>query len=82
MRLTVGQPPDATLAAVLERMKAAAEKLIAEYAPNPPDAIAEQATILVCQFLYDTQTPLNNAPQVSAMRMSGALNLLAPWHVF
>ena len=82
MRLTMGQPPDATLAEVLERMKSTAEELIAEYAPNPPEAIAHQAIIQVCGFLYDSPaTALNNSPQVNALRMSGAIYLLSPWHV-
>ena len=81
MRLTVGQPPDAPLAEVIQRMMDTAEELIAEYAPNPPEVVAHQATIEVCKFLYDTQTPLNNAPQVNVLRMSGAIYLLSPWHV-
>ena len=82
MRLTVGQPPDATLAEVLERMKTTAETLVTEYAEAAPESVAHQATIQVCIYLYDNPaTALNNAPQQNALRHSGALSLLSSWHI-
>ena len=71
---------DPAIAATLARMMLAARDEIVEYASEASVETANVALVRIVGFLWDsTPTALNNAPQVNAMRMSGAMSLLSPW---
>ena len=83
LRLTTGEPVEEPTLSILQRLLGVAEAEIDGYAPGAPDTTKNVAIIRMVGFLVDaTPTALNNAPQVNAMRMSGAMGLLASWHSF
>ena len=59
------------------RLLATATALIQERAPDAPDAVANEAAIRLCAFLYDKP---NYSERVSSLwRNSGAGELLLQW---
>ena len=74
-------PPEPQLT-ILHRQIRVAEAEIDGYAPGASDYTKDEAAIRMIGYLYDSpNTALNNAPQVNAFRMSGAMALLHRWHV-
>ena len=70
------------IAEILARMMVAGLDQMQVYAPTAPATTKAEALTRFVGFFYDTQsTALNNAPQVNAFRMSGAMAMLSPYHV-
>ena len=82
LRLTDGSAlPDEPVLGILTGQLQTARELVNAYAPTAGDATRDSAIIKLCSFLYDQgSTALNNAPQVDALRMSGAMSVLAGHH--
>ena len=83
LRLTDGSAvPEEPLQTILLRQLETARELVNQYAPTAPDTTLDAAIIQICGFFFDSpSTALNNAPQVNAFRMSGAMAMLAGWHI-
>ena len=83
LRLTTGEAVEEPNRSKLERQLRAAEAEVDDYAPGANAFSRNEAIIRLVGFLLDsTPTALNNAPQVNALRMSGAMALVSQWHVF
>ena len=77
--------------AEVDQLLAAATALVLRYAPNAPDVLADEAVVRVAAWLAVTPTPApisvdsdlridaNSNSYHSAMRRSGAQDILAPW---
>ena len=78
VRLTVSGSPAPPYLAILTRQLAVAAAHIEEYAPDAPDAVANEAARLIVGHLLDA--PPGRTPQ-SSFSHSGAKALLAPWHL-
>ena len=71
-----------TIVEILARMMVVGLDEIQVYAPEAPTSTKAESLVRFVGFLYDsTATALNNAPQVDAFRMSGAMAMLAPYRV-
>ena len=83
LRLSDGSAvPEEPLQSILLRQLETARELVNQYAPTAPDTTLDAAIIQICGYLYDApNTALNNAPHANAFRFSGAMALLAGWHV-
>ena len=65
---------------VLAGLLSAATELVIAYAPTAPDAVHNEATTRVAGYLYDVP-PGANRRDMNPMRDSGAMPLLARYHV-
>ena len=64
---------------ILTRLLAVATETIGLYAPDAPDAIANEASVRLAGYLFDAP---NVSPQgTNALRNSGAQAMLALWRV-
>ena len=80
LRLTAsGETLDPDISARLTRLHAVADVLIGQYAPDAPDAIKEEATIVFAGYLYDKPS-VTGVGLSNAFQNSGATALLAQWH--
>ena len=71
--------PAEPLLSLLHRQLLTANSLIESYAPAAPEHVRDEAAIRLTGYLYE-MAPTGNVSQ-SPIRHSGALPLLAPWHV-
>ena len=75
-----GETLDTDISARLTRLSAVAGFLIDDHAPDAPEAVKEEATIVFCGYVFDK--PSVTGPGLSAaFYNSGAAALLARWHV-
>ena len=82
LRLTPGEPVPSPTREILERQLLAAEGQVDDYAPGADSFTKAEAIIRIVGFYFDSpNTALNNAPQVNAFRMSGAMAMLSRFHV-
>ena len=81
LRLTTGEPVEEPLLSILGRQLSAAAGEVDDYAPTADGFTKAEAIIRLVGFFFDsTNTALNNAPQVNAFRMSGAMAMLSRYH--
>ena len=73
--------PDADQAAEVARVLGVATEVARKYAPNAPDATADEAVIRVAGYLYDAGKADPALGVQDALRRSGAAALLAPYRV-
>ena len=63
------------------RLLAVAQAVVAERAPDAPDAIKDEAVIRIAAFLYDKPYYDNSSGYSTILRNSGAGDLLLPFTV-
>ena len=81
LRITTGEPVEEPTRTILEGLLLAAEGQVNDYAPGANMYTRAEAIIRLVGFLYDERfTALNNAPQVDAFRLSGAMAMLSRFH--
>ena len=73
--------PTGAIAVVLGRVLATSNAMVDAYAPDAPDAIADEAVVRLAGYLYDSDPSGNSPGGPAAMRASGAASLLAPYRV-
>ena len=70
-----------TIVEILAGLMVVGLDLFQVYAPEAPTSTKAEALVRFVGFLYDSpNTALNNAPQVNAFRMSGAMAILSSYH--
>ncbi len=73
--------PSGPAAVVLGRIDATARAMVTTYAPDAPDAIANEAYVRLAGWLYDQDPSGANPGGPNALRASGAASLLATYRV-
>ena len=73
--------PTGAVGAVLGRIDATARTLVEAYAPDAPEAIANEAYVRLAGWLYDSDPSGANPGGPAAMRASGAAALLGQFRV-
>ena len=66
---------------IVTRLLGVASALVSVYAPNAPDAIANEAAVRLAGYLFDQPTAPARSSHANALRNSGAAALLASWRV-
>lgn len=66
---------------IIQRAHAAAVARVNKAAPSAPEAVRDEAAILMAGYLYDRPTWLETMGPPSAYIHSGAAALLKPWRV-
>lgn len=70
-------PIPSEYADIVARLLGVTEALVVAYAPNAPQAVADEARIRLGGYLYDRPP---ETPSAGALHNSGAQGLLAPYH--
>ena len=73
--------PTGAVGAVLGRIDATARAMVESYAPQAPEAIANEAHVRLCGWLYDSDASGGSPGGPAAMRASGAASLLGRFRV-
>ena len=71
--------PEEPQLAILTRLAAVAEALVAVTAPDAPETIRDEAVIRIASYLYDAPTSAASDRYAAAMVNSGAGGLLSRW---
>ena len=82
LRLGDGEnPPTEPVAGLITRLLGVSQAFVARAAPEAPDAIADEATIRMTAYLYDSPTAAAGGRYAQAWRNSGAEALVSRWVV-
>ena len=77
--LRVGDTAEET--ELVTRLLAASTAAVERYAPDAPNAIADEAAIRLAGYLFDMPHAPGGARYANALRNSGAAGLLSLWRV-
>ena len=81
MRIGDGSTPlEEQQASTINRILAAATAVVERYAPNAPTEVHNEAVVRMAGYLYDSP-PGMSTRTASAMRDSGAMDLLSSWRI-
>jgi len=81
IRASTAAPAEPILSLVT-RLKGLTDAAVARYAPAAPEAVRDEASVLMGGYLWDgPQTQFGGSPSSNALRHSGAASILAPYRV-